>query len=463
MTTNEPVPQTTDLNDFSAEAADFLENNGTDTAGAISAFADRMREQGIGMTEAERLGAWADFWQEQGRNYAQRADELSRNATTMGDTARASIWENAAQDMRNFANQRDTMSTEAWLDINSRSLSTALDVLGRYVAPVGDALAYAQMTDAVRTADWDTLGEVSSGALFGLGGGLLGAGLVLLFGGTMWPVIIAAGIGTYLGGEAGEAAWKRWLDDARLWTTNAIEVSVGFYDQALNWFNPPRRDPLALDLDGDGIETLAASGYSGVLFDQNGDGVKRATGWVASDDGLLALDRNGNGTIDNGTELFGNNTITADGTAESGLAALADLDTNADGLVNASDAQFANLQVWRDLNRDGISQSNELFTLNNLGISSLSTGGTLDVNTDLGNGNSIVNNGSFTWADGSKGNMADLALQEQIIYREFTDNVTITDAAAALPDVVATSPVRDLREAMSMDGTKTLEYVPLAA
>jgi len=115
------------------------------------------------------------------------------------------------------------------------------------------------------------------------------------------------------------------------------------------------------------------------------------------------------------------------------------------------------------LTATALSQSNELFTLNDLGISSLSTGGTLDVNTDLGNGNSIVNNGSFTWADGSKGNMADLALQEQIIYREFTDNVTITDAAAALPDVVATSPVRDLREAMSMDGTKTLEYVPLAA
>jgi len=113
------------------------------------------------------------------------------------------------------------------------------------------------------------------------------------------------------------------------------------------------------------------------------------------------------------------------------------------------------------LTATALSQSNELFT--HLGISSLSTGGTLDVNTDLGNGNSIVNNGSFTWADGSKGNMADLALQEQIIYREFTDNVTITDAAAALPDVVATSPVRDLREAMSMDGTKTLEYVPLAA
>ena len=222
-----------------------------------------------------------------------------------------------------------------------------------------------------------------------------------------------------------------------------LDIGINSYNQFLNWVQPPRRDPLALDLDGDGIETLATDGYNGVLFDQNADGVKRATGWVAADDGLLVLDRNNNGTIDNGTELFGNNTPTTNGTAANGLAALTDIDSNADGIINASDAQFADLRVWRDLNSDGISQGNELFTLNDLGIASLNTGGSLDVNTDLGNGNSIVNQGTFTWADGTKGNMADLALQEQTVYRQFTDNVTLTAEAQALPDIVATGPVRD--------------------
>ncbi|NOZ53777.1 MAG: hypothetical protein GXP08_11700, partial [Gammaproteobacteria bacterium] len=111
----------------------------------------------------------------------------------------------------------------------------------------------------------------------------------------------------------------------------------------------------------------------------------------------------------------------------------------------------ADLRVWRDLNSDGISQSNELFTLDDLGIASLSTDGTRDVNTNLGNGNSILNEGTFTRTDGSTGTMADLALQEQTVYREFTDNVTITSEAAALPNVVATGPLRDLREAMSLD------------
>ncbi|HEZ1705990.1 TPA: iron-regulated protein FrpC, partial [Neisseria meningitidis] len=64
-------------------------------------------------------------------------------------------------------------------------------------------------------------------------------------------------------------------------------------------------DPLALDLDGDGIETVATKGFSGSLFDHNRDGIRTATGWVAADDGLLVRDLNGNGIIDNGAELFG--------------------------------------------------------------------------------------------------------------------------------------------------------------
>ena len=64
-------------------------------------------------------------------------------------------------------------------------------------------------------------------------------------------------------------------------------------------------DPLALDLDGDGVETIAPNGYSGALFDHNNDGIKTATGWIKGDDGLLVRDLNGNGAIDNGAELFG--------------------------------------------------------------------------------------------------------------------------------------------------------------
>ena len=69
-----------------------------------------------------------------------------------------------------------------------------------------------------------------------------------------------------------------------------------------------RRDPLTLDLDADGLETVGIDTNNPILFDHDGDGVKTASGWIRPDDGFLVLDRNGNGTIGDGTELFGDST-----------------------------------------------------------------------------------------------------------------------------------------------------------
>ena len=167
-----------------------------------------------------------------------------------------------------------------------------------------------------------------------------------------------------------------------------------------------RRDPLTIDLDGDGIES---SGLSTVMFDQTGHGVKTVTGWIKPDDGLLVLDRNGNGTIDNGLELFGDSTRMSNGQlAKNGFEALADLDTNHDGVIDANDAQFANLRIWQDLNQDGISQANELFTLTEKGILSLNVTSTNNLQS-LTNGNELANLGVFTKLDGTAGVLGSLA------------------------------------------------------
>ena len=92
------------------------------------------------------------------------------------------------------------------------------------------------------------------------------------------------------------------------------------WEQARNWI--ARRDPLVLDLDGDGIETVGVNATTHVLFDHNNDGVKTGTGWVKGDDGLLVLDRNGNGVIDNGSELFGDATMVNGVKATDGFSAL---------------------------------------------------------------------------------------------------------------------------------------------
>ena len=126
----------------------------------------------------------------------------------------------------------------------------------------------------------------------------------------------------------------------------------------------PRRDPLVLDLDGDGIETTSTRDGTVILFDHDGDGIKTGTGWVKPDDGWLVLDRNGNGTIDTGRELFGVDTRKSNGQlATDGFDALKDLDANGDGKIDAADSVFANLRIWRDLNQDGTSQANELSRL----------------------------------------------------------------------------------------------------
>lgn len=222
---------------------------------------------------------------------------------------------------------------------------------------------------------------------------------------------------------------------------------------------PPRRDPLAFDLDGDGIETVSNNQGKAILFDHDADGIKTGTGWLAPDDGWLALDKNGNGTIDSGRELFGVDTILKNGqNAANGFAALADQDSNNDGVINASDTIFANLRIWRDLNQDGISQANELTTLAQNNITSISLGST-PAAINFGNGNVQTAAGTFTRSDGTTGisgeitsSVGNLDLLQNTFYRDFTDKLDINEQIAALPELRGSGQVRNLSEAISLSG-----------
>ena len=211
-------------------------------------------------------------------------------------------------------------------------------------------------------------------------------------------------------------------------------------------------DPIALDLDGDGIETVAANGFAGSLFDHDNDGIRTAGGWVASDDGLLVWDKNGNGRIDNGAELFGDNTALSNGSrAEHGYAALAQHDLNQDGIIDSRDAVFQQLRVWRDLNQDGISQEGELFTLEETGIASLNLA-YQNTRRDLGNGNSTAQVGSYTKADGTTGEMADLLLDADHLHSRYADSVELTAEQLQAANLQGIGRLRDLREAAALSG-----------
>jgi hypothetical protein len=122
--------------------------------------------------------------------------------------------------------------------------------------------------------------------------------------------------------------------------------------------------PIVIDLDGNGIQTISRAN-SGGSFDLFGNGSAVASGWISGSDGFLAVDKNGNGTIDGISELFG-------GTAKgAGFAQLAAYDSNNDGLVNTSDVGFADLSIWRDVNGNHQTDAGELVSLALAGVSEL--------------------------------------------------------------------------------------------
>ena len=121
-----------------------------------------------------------------------------------------------------------------------------------------------------------------------------------------------------------------------------------------------RRDPLAFDLDGDGLETVATT--NGAYFDHDANGFAEQTGWVSGDDGLLVMDRDNDGVIEDGTELFGDQTILKTGkTASDGFEALAEWDDNKDGKIDANDAIWSKLKIWQDADGDGYSSSRDVW------------------------------------------------------------------------------------------------------
>lgn len=163
--------------------------------------------------------------------------------------------------------------------------------------------------------------------------------------------------------------------------------------------------PVVLDLNGQGIR-ITDLRDSHAAFDADNNGVPNRIAWTTPDEGLLAFDANGSGTVDQTSELALRQWTPG---AQTDLQGLRAFDTNHDGALDAGDQDFGRFDVWRDSNGNGVSDPGELSSLVESGVSAISLASD-GVQSRLPGGSTIYGQGSFTRTDGSSGRLADVAL-----------------------------------------------------
>jgi Ca2+-binding RTX toxin-like protein len=247
----------------------------------------------------------------------------------------------------------------------------------------------------------------------------------------------------------GNDDYADWVDDILDNLGNPLEALRGglpdWVQDALDDFGSSERigTPLVLDLDGDGIELAALNGTGSVYWDIDLDGFAEATGWTTGGDGLLAIDTNEDGVINDHSELFGDQNGSSNG-----FTALAAYDSNTDGYITSADTQFTDLLVWVDGNADGYSQNTELHTLTTLGITSINLAYS-NVNYAI-SGNQIKQESTFT-INGNTRTIVDAWLAYDNANTVYTEDYTLDARTLFLPSLRGYGGLPDLHIAMSLD------------
>ena len=212
-------------------------------------------------------------------------------------------------------------------------------------------------------------------------------------------------------------------------------------------------DPIILDLNGNGYEIERKS--SGAYFDLNCDGFAERINWTTKD-AILAVDKNENGIIDDGNEVFGDFFVLENGQrARNGFEALSQFDSNNDGLIDETDTSFGDLLLWIDSNGNGISDEGELSSLSSHGIKSISLDYTT-VNASTSSEAIIGNQSVFTYTNDVQNTLGEMWASADLfdsMEKGFENNTGFdTDS----PNVRSFGKINSLRTAIELDETGSL-------
>ena len=282
-------------------------------------------------------------------------------------------------------------------------IADKLQLLGILPGPQKPFVAYLTANSGLVTSLGDLINKLDNGTATSndyidvvkdIGATVVGVALLAeLVGITLLsaPAILGIGVGL---------AVLDYIDEHHYSSDEMLHDITSIKDGILNWLkefdlaedilpdfssnigqNENFSSPLVLDLNANGT-TSTFIAQSETYFDMDGDGFKERTSWTESTDGLLALDKNQDNIINNGSELFGNYTKLSNGTlAKNGFEALSQYDLNKDNIIDNKDSIYTHLKVWGDTNSDGISTTDELKTLQELNISQINLASTKTIFT----------------------------------------------------------------------------------
>ncbi len=212
-------------------------------------------------------------------------------------------------------------------------------------------------------------------------------------------------------------------------------------------------DPLVISTNGQAVTTTSLA--NGAFVDYQNTGFAEQSSWFSSNAAVLVDVTNAKGTLNNGFTIIGSSTTNQNGNklGQAGFTQLATLDTNHDGVINASDTDFNQIEIW--VGSNGQPGSGHLETLAQAGITSISLNSTA-VNTTDANGDKTLATSTVTYGNGTTGTLSDMNMSINTSNTIDESAGTVNSAYANLPDVAGWGDVHNLQVAMALDTTGNL-------